>query len=154
MAIPTINAGARRYLIQATTQNNPGWPLVELGPGGTTQQVSTMVIQFTPQAGWVGAFVVMARAMGTAADEVDVPFVPVPYRVGSLEDVAQVSAGEFGWPWAWDATMNNGAGGVPPITGNALIQVPCTGQSICLVVTRDAGECYVTPWGVQGSSAL
>lgn len=135
MSIATIKAGARRYVVTTSTANMAGWPFLELGPAGTTQQVSTMVIQFTPTVDFVGQFVVCGRNLGVAANEVDVPFVPVPYRRVNLNNLAS------------DYTIVS-----DPISGVAKIAVPASGDSIALLCAISAGQMTITSWDLQGNA--
>lgn len=142
MSIATIPAGARSFLVNADTANRPGAPLIELGVAGTNALTSTLIVQFTLDSQFVGEFAVLARTMGTAADARDVPFVPVPYRVGNLNNSAVLTNG-LGWPWS-----------VATITSSALIQIPANGLSIVLLSSCTAGSCQITTWDVSGGSAM
>lgn len=133
----TIHAGARSFLVTIDTANRPGHPYIELGVAGTNELTSTMIVQFTPDQNFSGNFVVMGRTLGTAADLASVPFVPVPYRLISLNDVAQT--------YQMVSTA---------IAGNALIQIPANGLSIVLMNGLDAGTMQLTAWDVNGSSAI
>lgn len=138
-SIQTIKGADRYYKVANSTASQTGFPFLEIGPAGTTQGVSTMMIQFKPNANWNGSFVVAGRLLGTAADNANMPFVPIPYRRVMLADIAQ------------DYAMV-----VDTITGSALIEVPANGLSICLVFTvGDApGECEIASWDLQGPSAV
>jgi hypothetical protein len=81
--------------------------------------------------------------MGVAAQGVDAPFQPIPYRVGSLNNVAQVNASGQGWPWS-----------VAPIASLALISIPANGMSVALMFEAIAGRMDILSWGLQGSSAV
>lgn len=143
MAIQTIKAGGRYYRVVPATGTLPGAPFLEIGPAGTQSQVSTFAIQFKPDALFDGSFTVVARTLGSASDAYDTPFTPIPYRVGSLGDVAQITNGQ-GWPWSLD-----------PIVGTALIQVPANGMSIALFLQAPTqGQCEITSWDLQGSSSM
>lgn len=142
MAIDTIYAGARQYKVTTATAQVPGFPYLELGPAGTTSGVSTFMVQFNPGEDFAGDFVVMGRTMGIAADAADVPFVPIPYRVGSLNNIAQVVNG-VGWPWSLD-----------PISTAALIQIPANGLSVVLMNGLTAGSMQLTMWDLSGGSAV
>jgi hypothetical protein len=116
----------------------PGFPFLELGPAGTTQQVSTMMIQFVPTNGFTGQFVVEGRLMGAAANDVDAPFGPIPYRRITLANVAQ--------EYAMVADV---------IVGAATIQIPANGMDIALqMAPTSAGWCDILIWDLQGSSAV
>lgn len=145
MTIPTIKAGARYYGVTASTAEQAGAPFLELGPAGTSQQVSTMVVQFNPaDAGFTGSFIVVGRAMGTAAQERNAPFEPIPYKVGSLNNVAQIDPTTLqGWPWSLAA-----------ITGPAIIQIPANGMSIGLQFECTTGQMDVMSWDLQGNSSM
>ncbi len=143
MAIRTIGGGERYYGVTTATVNVPGFPYLEIGPAGTTQQSSTMMIQFTPDLSFSGNFVVLGKMLGQVAQDRNTPFVPIPYRVGSLNNVAQVDSNGNGWPWS-----------IAPIAGNAIIRVPSGGLSIILLIGLDAGRMDITSWGLQGNSAV
>ena len=145
MSIPTIKAGARYYGVTPTHATQSGAPVLELGPAGTTQQVSTMVVQFNPaDGGFTGSFIVVGRLMGAAALDKNTPFEPIPYRVGSLNNEAQIDATTLqGWPWSAAA-----------ITGPAIIQIPANGMSIALQFAAEAGQMDITSWDLQGNSSM
>src|ERR1700742_3619813 len=111
--IVTRKVSNRSYLVTPLDNGQ----LLELGPAGTTTSVSTYVVQFNIDGSWSGSFVVMGRTMGTAADQANVPFEPIPYRRVSLNNVAQ----EY-------AIVSD------PIGTAAIIQAPATGMSIGLLV--------------------
>lgn len=134
MSILTTKAGARRYTI---TGNNDG-AIIEFGPAGSNGSVGTMTLQFKGSIGaaWNGAL--LGRVFGVAADEVDMPFVPIPYRLVSLADVAQE-----GYPWSSD-----------PISTDAIIQVPANGMSIAMLVGVSNGTIAVAGWDMDGPGAV
>lgn len=137
MSIATIKAGARKYKVTESTARLDGHPYIELGPAGTSTLVSTFMVQFNPDENFAGDFVVMGRTMGVAADSVDVPFVPIPYRIVSLNNVAQ------------DYDLVSAA-----IAGPALIQIPANGLSVVLINGLTAGSMQLTMWDLSGSSAV
>lgn len=145
--MPTLNTikGASRYfLVKPDISGVPGFPYLELGPGGTSSSVSMLMVQFNPTLGFDGSFVVLARPMGPAAADASIPFEPVPYRVGSLNNVAQIGTDGRGWPWSKDT-----------ITGTAIIQIPTNGLSVVLLLTAPSvGTCGIASWDLQGSSAV
>lgn len=141
---PTIPAGSRYFRVTNQTDDLPGYPYLEIGPAGTTSVVSTLLVQINPSLGFDGQFAVMGRAVGQAAKDVNAPFEPIPYRVGSLNNVAQISADGQGWPWSKDV-----------ITGPAIILIPSTGMSVVLeLAAPDNGTCDVLSWDVQGPSSM
>jgi hypothetical protein len=138
MSIATIKASNRYYNVVPATGGVPGAPFLEIGPAGTAQQVSTLVIQFKPSLGFNGSFAVVARAMGPAANEHDAPFIPVPYRRINVANVAS------------DYALVS-----DPITTTALIQVPSNGLCVALECAAPTqGQCEVMSWDLQGSSAV
>lgn len=137
MSIPTIHAGARFFRVNTNTAAVPGHPYIEIGVAGTNTLTSTMMVQFTPSVDFAGDFAVLGRTMGTAADANDIPFIPVPYRVVSLNDEAQ------------GYEMSSAL-----IAGSALIQIPANGLSLVLLNGLTAGEMKLTMWDVSGSSAV
>jgi hypothetical protein len=135
MSIPTIRAGGRYFGVTPSIVSTPGFPFVEIGPGGTGAQVGAVLIQFAPSLDFVGQFIVMARPLGTAADVVDTPFVPVYYRLASLNDVAQ--------PYTLVSD--------PIGAASAQIVVPSPGTSVVLLTTCSAGQCNLTSWLLEGN---
>lgn len=135
MSIPTIRAGGRYFGVTPSTANTLGWPFIEIGPGGTGAGIGAVLIQFNPSLSFVGQFTVMSRPLGKAADDANTPFVPVYYRLASLNNVAQ--------PY----TLQN-----DPITSSsAQIVVPSPGTSIALLATCTAGQCDLTSWLLEGN---
>lgn len=143
MAIKTINGAERYFGVTIATSQVPGFPYLEIGPAGTAQQSSTMMIQFNSNDAFTGNFVVLGKMLGTVAQERAMPFVPIPYRVGSLNDVAQVDANGNGWPWS-----------IAPIAGPAIIRVPSGGLSVILLIGLDTGQMDICSWGLQGNSVV
>lgn len=146
MSIKTIYAGGRKYRVTPGTVNVAGYPLLEIGPGGTQSTVSCVIVQFVPEMDFNGTFAVLGRVFGTAADEINTPFVPIPYRVISLNNVAggPTFSGAIGYPWSQEL-----------ITGPAIIQIPTNGLSTLLEVSAPTlGACSVAMWDLQGSSAV
>lgn len=131
--IQTRKASNRFYTVTAADDG----VLLELGPAGTTGLVSTFTVNFNPALDWNGQFVVMGRPLGVASDNANTPFVPIPYRIVSLNNSAQ------------DYSMVSAA-----ISGAALIQVPANGLSIALLTACSVGKCDLTSWDLQGSSAI
>lgn len=134
MSIPTIRAGGRYFGVTPSIVSTPGFPYIEIGPGGTGAQIGAVLIQFAPSLSFQGQFIVCARPLGKAADDVNTPFVPVYYRLASLNDVAQ--------PY----TLVN-----DPISGSAQIIVPSPGTSIALLATCSDGQCDLTSWLLEGN---
>lgn len=132
----TKKLGSRKVVINASTLADTPDRILELGPAGTTQQVSTLMIQFVPDLSWNGEVVVVGRMVGQAAQDGNAPFVPVPYRIVSLDNVAA------------DYAMVSDA-----ITGTATIQVPTNGMTIGLLGAADpVGSLTAYPWDLQGPS--
>ncbi len=117
--------------------------ILTFGPAATPTSVGTFIMQFNPTQGSDVEVVVMGRCWGQAAKDQDVPFVPVPYRVGSLNDVAQIDpTTRQGWPWSLD-----------PIGQSALIQIPGNWE-VGLLVSAATGETSVTSWNLLGAGSL
>lgn len=133
----TKKVGARRVSITASAVAESPEGILELGPAGTQQQVSTMALQFNPDLAWSGEVVVVGRSLGVAAQDAQAPFLPIPYRrvnVGGLaSDYALVS---------------------DPITGTAMIQVPANGLTIGLLCAVGTGVMTVLAWDLQGPSSV
>lgn len=133
MSIPTIRAGGRYYKVTPGIVNVPGYPFIELGPGSTGKVTGYVTVQFAPSLDFQGQFIVVSRPFGGAADDVNTPFVPVMYKLLSLNDVAQPQ------------TLQG-----DPISGAAqiVVQAPCT--SIALLSTCAQGFCELTIWQGEG----
>lgn len=142
MARQTINAGSRYFGVTTATANAEGFPYIELGPGNTSSSVGGLLVQFNPDELFAGDFAVLGRTMGQAALDKATPFVPIPYRVGSLNNVAQVANG-VGWPWA-----------IATISTSAVIWIPTNGLTVCLLDGLTAGRMDLTMWDLQGAPAL
>lgn len=125
--------------LHAITSADDG-QILELGPattGGGGNQEGTFAIQFKPELDWDGQIVVAGRVFGKAADDVDLPFIPIPYRRANLDNLASDYRIVF-----------------DPINSTALIQVPASGLSVGLLVTCTAGKCFVVSQPLNGSSAV
>lgn len=142
MAIATIKASNRFYRVSTKTADLAGFPYIELGPGNTSSSVGGLMIELNPSELFAGDFVVMARPSGAASDTNDTPFVPIPYRVGSLNNVAQVVNGQ-GWPWS-----------AANLSQSAIIWIPTNGLSIVFMDGLTAGTMDLTSWDLQGAPAL
>lgn len=116
------------------TSANDGM-ILTIGPAATTTSIGTMVIQFNPDVASNFSVVVMGRCWGQAAKDQDVPFVPISYRVASLNNVAQL----------YELA-------IAAISQSALIQIPGNWE-IGLLVSCSAGECSMTSWPLLGNSA-
>lgn len=113
--------------------------ILTLGPASTSSTVGTFIIQFNPTVDSDFNAVVMGRCWGPAAQDPalaggPVPFMPIPYRIASLNNVAKDYA-------IVSAT----------ITQAALIQVPANWE-IGLLVSASAGKCAVCSWNLPGNS--
>src|SRR5438034_7517987 len=129
MAIRTITGANRYYAVTTQTVNVLGYPYLEIGPAGTTQGDSVMMIQFNPDVNFAGNFIILGKMLGQAAQDKNIPFAPIPYRVGSLNDIAQLDINGNGWPWS-----------IAPITGAALIRLPSGGISTIIEIGLEAGQ--------------
>lgn len=113
--------------------------ILSLGPASTSAMVGTFIIQFNPGVDSDFNAVVMGRCWGPAAQDPTlaggaVPFMPIPYRIASLNNVAKDYA-------IVSATISQ----------PALIQVPANWE-IGLLVSATAGKCAVCSWNLPGSS--
>lgn len=109
--------------------------ILELGPGSTTQFAGFMAIQFNPDLTFAGEVVVLGRLTGAAAEAAELPFLPVPYRRVTVNNVAS------------DYTFVSDA-----ISGATKILVPAGMDSIALLVACTAGSMDVVSWDLQGSA--
>ena len=124
-------ASNRKYTITPAANGD----ILEIGPASTPAFVGTFVIQFNPDVLFVGEIVVLARLTGKAAEDAGLPFLPVPYRRVTVNNVAS------------DYTFVDDA-----ITGATKIQIPSSMDSIGLLVACSAGSCTVVCQDVQGPS--
>lgn len=115
------------------TSENDG-VILTFGPAATSTSVGTFVMQLNPDAASDFEVIVMGRCWGQAAKDQDVPFVPISYRVASLNNVAQL------YQLSLDA-----------ISASALIQIPGNWE-IGLLVSCTTGTCSVTSWPLLGNS--
>ncbi len=121
---------ARSYIITSADNGL----ILTLGPAATSTSVGTFIVQFNPDVDSDLTAVVMGRCWGAAAQAQGVPFVPVPYRIVSLNNVAQ------------DYSIVSAA-----ITQPALIQIPANWEIGFLVGTTQ-GTCSVCSMDLLGSS--
>lgn len=115
-----------------TAENNG--VILSIGPGSTSSSVGTMVIQFNPDASSDFSGVIMGRCWGQAAKDQDVPFVPIPYRRCTVNNVAS------------DYAIVS-----DPVSGATLIQIPANWE-IGILVAASAGECSMCSWNLPGNS--
>lgn len=109
--------------------------ILDLGPASNSQSVGTFVIQFNPDVDCDYTVAVMGRTWGAAAAAADVPFLPIPYRRVTLNNVASDYA-------IVSAT----------VSGASMIQVPAN-WAIGLLVSCTAATCRVVSWDLPGNSA-
>jgi len=103
------------------------------GAAGTAHFVSTMVMQFAPTVSFVGSLQLFGKIMGPAGDSA--PYLPIPYRrvnvAGAVSDRILIP---------------------DPITSVGIIEVPCNGLTLAILVTCTAGQCQVYCMDLQGPS--
>lgn len=116
-----------------TTEDNGDW--IEIGPASTPKFVGTFAIQFNPDITFAGEFLIGARLAGAAATEAGLPFLPVPYRRVTVNNVAS------------DRTYVSDV-----ITGASKIEVPASMDSIGILVECTAGTCTIVSMDMQGPS--
>lgn len=121
---------SRSYVI---TPDDDGKTLT-LGPAATSSSVGTFVIQFNPDQDSDYSVSVVGRVWGPAAQDKQVPFLPIPYRRCTIDNVAS------------DYAIVSDA-----ITGASMIQVPANWE-IGLLTSCGAGTCAVVSWNLQGNS--
>lgn len=108
--------------------------ILSLGPAATSSSVGTFVIQFNPDEACDYSVAIMGRVWGPAAQAKDVPFVPIPYRRCTLDNVAS--------DYAIVSDL---------VTGATLLQVPANWE-IGLLTSCTTGTCSVVSWNLQGNS--
>lgn len=114
----------------------------ELGPGGASQSVGLWTFHFVPDMSFVGDLTVVGRISEDQAAANLVAFVPTPYRIGSLNNVAQITAGQ-GWPWVSAS-----------ISQNALFSVPANAVDVGIFFNCTAGFGWLYCKDVNGPSAM
>ena len=108
--------------------------ILSFGPASTSSSVGTFIMQFNPDVDSDLQATVMGRCWGQFSKDQDVPFMPIPYRIASLNNVAR--------DYAIVST---------PISGPALIQIPANWE-IGLFVAMTVGTCAVCSWNLPGPS--
>lgn len=131
MAIRPISG--RQYTIKLGDTGD----ILELGPAAVQSAVGTWSLGFNASVDFVGSLTIQGKTYGTAALNTGAPFMNIPYRRVSLANVAQ----------AYEMVSD-------PIVGAALILVPANGLSVGILVACSAGQCVVTSWDLNGSSAV
>ncbi len=127
-----IVKASNRYRV-ITSADHGNW--LEIGPASTSMFVGTFVIQFNPDVFWSGAIVVGARVV-TAENAPDMPFLPIPYRRVTVNNVA-----------------SDRAFVADQITGATKIEVPSSQDSIGFLVSCLGGNMTYACWDLQGPSA-
>lgn len=135
MASNVKQVSQRSYTISAKDNGL----ILTFGPAATSQSVGTFIMQFNPDVDSDFSAVVMGRCWGPAAQDPSLsagaaPFMPIPYRIASLNNVAKDYA-------IVSAT----------ITQPALIQIPANWE-IALEVAVTQGTCAVCSWNLPGTS--
>lgn len=135
MASIVKQVSQRSYVISAKDNGL----ILTFGPASTSSSVGTFIMQFNPDVDSDFSAVVMGRCWGPAAQDPNlaggaVPFVPIPYRIASLANVAK----DYAIVSATIATA-------------ALIQIPANWE-VGLLVTATLGSCSVCSWNLPGSS--
>jgi hypothetical protein len=125
---------------------NPAGRDLRIIPGGDGQlfvlgdvsyeEAGAWSVQIVPDGLWVGNVVVLGRERGRGPNTDSVGFVPIPYRLISLNNLAS------------DYRMVSDT-----ISQNALIQIPAAGLSIGLLVACSAGQAVVYNHPCAGCAA-
>lgn len=111
--------------------------LLEFGIGSEFFMTGAVVIQFDPSFDFVGNLRVMGRILGQVAENDDVPFVPIPYRLISLGGVANISRVPV----------------LDDITQSCIIEIPISGLTGALLIACSGGTCDCYRTAVEGCSA-
>src|SRR5262245_12788660 len=109
-----ITPGSNRYYKIGTKDDGN---ILEVGSGSTGAKVGVMVFQFNPDINWVGSIAILGRLTGITAVAVALPFLPIPYRQVTINNVAS------------DYSFSSA---VLVITSGTKIQVPSNMDSIGL----------------------
>lgn len=110
---------------------------LDLGPAGTEKFAGTFVFQFNPSVDFQGSIVVLGRLFGPASAAASLPFLPVPYRRVTVNNVAS------DYNFVFDQ-----------ITGATKIQVPSNGDAIGFAVVCAQGTMTYVGWDLNGPSAV
>ncbi len=124
-----VKASNRIRVIRPADSGN----ILEIGPASTETFVGTFVVQFNPDILWDGSIQVMARLTGTAADAANLPFLPIPYKRVTVNNVAS------------DRTFV-----ADQITGATKIEIPASMDSIGFLVACTTGSCTYVCWDLHG----
>lgn len=109
--------------------------ILTLGPAATSSDVGTFILQLNPDLGAAWEVVLMGRCWGVAAQSLQMPFLPIPYRRCTIANVAS------------DYAIVS-----DPVASAAMLQVPANWE-IGLLVACSAGRVGVTSWPLQGNSS-
>lgn len=127
-----IKPASSRYRVITPLDNGD---TLDLGPAGTESFVGTYVFQFNPDVQWNGSIAVLARLTGAAAQSANLPFLPVPYRRVTVNNVAS------DYTFVFDQ-----------ISGATKIQVPSNMDAIGFLVSCTAGTMSYVGWDLHGPS--
>ncbi len=94
-------------------------------------------MQFCPSEDFVGEFAVLGRVPGISTSDTSVPWMAFPYRLFSLNNVAQ------------DFTTARTA----VISGTTAIHIPANGWAVGLLVNCTAGSCMIYSAHMEGAAA-
>lgn len=111
--------------------------IADMGPAASEARVGTYIVQFVPSGDFVGEFKVLGKLFGEAARAADASFAPIPYRRININGLAS--------DYAIVSDVINGA---------SIIQVPCNGMALGLLMTCSAGSCDVVSWDLSGPSSI
>lgn len=108
--------------------------ILDLGNSGTWDAVGAVVVQFSPDNGFVGSFAVVGRARYQPELSPTVAFMPVPYVAVNVNGAAVLR------------TLTTDT-----ITGPGIIEIPANGLSAGLAVLCSAGSCRLSIVRLSGT---
>lgn len=111
--------------------------VASLGNTSDTNLNGAISVMFVPDGQWVGQAVVVGRAQKISTADVTIPWVPVPYRRVTLNNISQ------------DYAM---VGDVLTLTGPTLIHIPANGLMVGLLFAVAAGTCVLRAAVLNGAA--
>src|SRR5690349_5204489 len=110
--------------------------IASLGNTSDENPSGAITAMFVPDSLWNGQAVVVGRAPKISTADVTVPWVPIPYRRITLNNVGQ------------DYAL---VGDVLTLTGPTLIQIPANGLMVGLLFAVTAGTCALRTAVMDGA---
>lgn len=93
------------------------------------------MLYFRPSLDFAGEFIVSGRPPRIQTSDTSVPFLPIPYRRVTLNNVAS------------DYAMVDDA-----VSGASIVHIPANGISVALLINCTAGSCMVYAQKMEGAT--